>query len=106
MKFFKAQLGKKLGPVKFQHQAHDHVLSQEERKRDAFVKVCDYSLMNPVKAGLVARAEEWKYFGAVIPGYPDVNPSEQDFWPWFWKYYLEVREPGIEERKLPPREME
>lgn len=106
MKFFRAQLGKKLKPFSFQHQAHDHVLSEAERKRDAFAKVCGYSLMNPVKAGLVEKAETWKYCGAVIPGYPDVDPNDASFWEWFWKHYLKVREPEIEKRKLPPREME
>lgn len=106
MKFLRAQLGKKLKPFSFQHQAHDHVLSETERKRDAFAKVCGYSLMNPVKAGLVSRVEDWKYFGAIIPGYPDVAPLDEMFWPWFWRHYLKEREPGLEKRKLPRRQME
>ena len=76
MKFFRAQLGRFLRPWKFQHQAYDHVLSAEERKRDAFAKVCGYSLANPVKAGLVQRSEAWLYAGMVIPGYPDADPRE------------------------------
>ena len=106
MKFFRSQLGKKLKPFKFQHQTYDHVLSEDERKRDAFKKTCGYTLMNPVKSNLVKHAEEWPYAGAVIPGYPDVNPSEADYWPWFWKHYLAVREEGINQRALPPRQME
>ena len=106
MKFFRAQLGRELKPWKFQHQAHDHVLSAEERKRDAFAKVCGYSLANPVKAGLVSRPEEWTFSGAVIPGYPNVDPREDEFWPWFWKQYHAQREPGLDRRILPPREME
>lgn len=106
MKFLRAQLGRELKPWKFQHQAHDHVLSTEERKHDAFAKVCGYSLANPVKAGLVARPEEWAFSGAVILGYPKVDPREAEFWPWFWKRYHEVREFGLNRRTLPPREMD
>jgi hypothetical protein len=42
----------------------------------------------------------------VIPGYPRVSPFDTGYWPWFWKHYFTVREPGIEKRVLPPREME
>ena len=106
MKFFRAQLGRALKPLKFQHQPHDHVLSAEERKRGAFARTCGYALMNPVKANLAARPDAWPYSGAVVAGYPDVNPHESDFWPWFWKTYFAAREPGLEKRILPPREME
>ena len=106
MKFFRAQLGKHLHPHRFQHQAHDHVLAEAERRRGAFVRTCDYALQNPFKAGLVARAEDWAYGGAVIPGYPKANPHEVEYWPWFWKQHALLREPGLEKRVLPPREME
>ena len=52
------------------------------------------------------KPSEWPYLGAVIPGYPRLNPFDDDYWPWFWKYYFDAREPGIEKRTLPPREME
>jgi putative transposase len=106
MKFFRAQLGKALKPYRFQHQAHDHVLSQEERRRDAFARTCGYTLQNPEKAGLVARAAEWKYSGAVLPGIPDTSPHDPDYWPLFWKTYLKRRDPNLSKRALPPREME
>lgn len=106
MKFFRAHMGKRLKPFKFQHQAHDHVLSAEERRRDAFAKTCNYAVMNPVKAGLAGKVADWKYLGAVIPGYPDISSCDADYWPWFWKQYVKMREQGIEQRKLPPRQVE
>ncbi len=107
MKFLRAQLGPFLKPAKFQHQPHDHVLTAEERQRRAFSLACaDYVLLNPFKGGLVKAPPDWPYLGAVVPGYPRLNPFEPDYWPWFWKHYLSVREPGIEQRILPPREME
>ncbi len=40
MKFLRAQLGPFLKPAKFQHQAHDHVLTTKERQRRAFSLAC------------------------------------------------------------------
>ena len=107
VKFLRAQLGPALSPARFQHQAHDHVLRPEERQRHALSVACaDYVLLNPWKAGLVKVPREWAYLGAVVPGYPRLDPFDADYWPWFWKHYFAVREPGLEKRVLPPREME
>jgi REP element-mobilizing transposase RayT len=107
MKFLRAQLGPLLQPAKFQHQAHDHVLTAKERQQHAFSVACaDYVLLNPLRAGLVKTPDAWPHLGAVVPGYPRLNPFDSDYWPWFWKHYFTVREPGLEKRILPPREME
>ncbi|MGO9586998.1 MAG: hypothetical protein ACLP2Y_12450 [Limisphaerales bacterium] len=107
IKFLRAEVGPFLKPAKFQHQARDHVLSAKERQRHAFSVACaDYVLLNPLKAGLVKSPGAWPYLGAVIPGYPRLNPFDADYWPWFWKYYFAARESGIEKRILPAREME
>jgi REP element-mobilizing transposase RayT len=107
MKFLRAQLGGVLRPAQFQHQAHDHVLKPKECQRHTFSVACaDYVLLNPLKAGLVEAPEDWPYLGAVVPGYPRLNPFDGDYWPGFWKHYYAAREAGIEKRVLPPREME
>ena len=107
VKFLRAQLGPYLSPARFQHQPHDHVLKPKERQRRAFSLACaEYVLLNPLKAALVKAPTDWPYSGAVIPGYPRVNVFEDNYWPWFWKTYYATREPGIEKRVLPPREME
>jgi REP element-mobilizing transposase RayT len=107
IKFLRAQVGPFLKPAKFQYQAHDHVLTPEERQRKAFGVACaDYVLLNPLKAGHVKVPSEWPYLGAVVPGYPRLNPFDADYWAWFWKHYFAVREPGLEKRILPSREME
>jgi REP element-mobilizing transposase RayT len=79
-------------PLQLQKQSHDNVLREEERKRGAFASVCFYILDNPVRAGLVANASEWTWNGAALPGYPDVHPLETDFWPLFWKLYMDHRQ--------------
>ncbi|HEY1786933.1 MAG TPA: hypothetical protein VGJ73_02195 [Verrucomicrobiae bacterium] len=103
MKFFREYMGQALRPHRFQHQAYDHVLREDERKRNAFAKICFYILANPVRAGLIGEAESWRFCGAVVPGYPEMHPSDQKFWPLFWKLYLASRSPQSGERKLPPR---
>ena len=103
MSFLRTHLEPLLSPGKFQPQAHDHVLREEERKRDAFVRVCFYILANPVRAKLAGESEPWPFCGAIIPGYPKLHPLEEDFWAKFWKLYLAARSPDAGECKLPPR---
>jgi putative transposase len=106
-KFLRAQIGPFLRPARFQHQPHDHVLTPRERQRRVFGVACaDYVLLNPLKAQLIEKPDGWPYSGAVVPGYPRLDPFSSDYWPWFWKYYYDAREPGVEQRVLPPREME
>jgi|ERR1700677_4409413 len=103
MKFLREHLARALQPHRFQHQSHDHVLRDEERKRNAFAKICFYILANPVRAGLVKEREIWPFCGAIIPGYPAPHPSNDGFWPLFWKLYLAARSSDAGQRKLPPR---
>src|SRR3954452_14917828 len=66
MRFFRRQLAPLLKPHDLQHQAHDHVLRERERKRGAFASVCFYILANPVRANLLKESERWPYNGAII----------------------------------------
>lgn len=77
---------------KLQPQAHDHVLREEERKRGAFANVCFYILANPVRADLVKLETEWPFSGAIVPGYPDLYPFQEDYWDLFWKLYDKHKE--------------
>jgi putative transposase len=103
MAFLRTHLKAALAPAKFQHQPHDHVLRDEERKRGAFVKMCFYTLNNPVAAELVSEAGKWPYSGTVTPGYPNLHPLNDDFWPKFWKLYLSAHHTNAGKRQLPPR---
>jgi hypothetical protein len=96
-------LKRHLAPYKFQPQPHDHVLREEERKRNAFSKVAFYILANPVRGGLIKETEKWPFCGAIIPGYPAMHPLEEKFWPSFWKLYLVSRWPEAGQRRLPLR---
>lgn len=96
MAFFRTHLKRAISPARLQHQAHDHVLREDERRRKMFATVCNYILGNPVEAGLVKTAEEWPYSGCVVPGYPDLQPLQENFWGVFWRIYWKKR--GEEKR--------
>ena len=93
MTFLRTGLKPALGPdCAWQHQAHDHVLREEERQRNAFAATCFCVLENPFRAKLVGAAREWPFCGAVVPGYPRLHPLEDGFWDLFWKLYFKTRE--------------
>ena len=89
--FFRKFIGVRSGgSPDWQRQPHDHVLREEERKREAFTDTCRYIWMNPVRAELVAEAADWPYQGALVPGYPLMSPFEAGYWERFWKIYGEI----------------
>jgi REP element-mobilizing transposase RayT len=92
MAFLRTHLEDALKPRRFQSQAHDHVLREEERQRDAFAKVCFYVLNNPVRKELVAKPDVWRYRGALVAGYPKLHPCEDDYWDKFWRIYGKLRD--------------
>lgn len=87
--------------IKFQPQAHDSVLRQREREHDAFARVCFYIFDNPVKAELVSRPEDWRFSGAVVPGYPTLHPLTAGFWEKLWKLYEQACHPDAGQIKRP-----
>lgn len=102
MKFLRRQLAPVLKPHQFQHQAHDHVLREEDRRRGAFARVCFYVLENPVRAKLIVQACDWPFNGAIVPGYPTLHPTREDFWKLFWKLYVAEREKEPPAPAIPP----
>jgi REP element-mobilizing transposase RayT len=102
MKFFREHLASALLPQRFQHQAHDHVLREEQRKRNAFARICFYVIDNARKAGLVENVNDWPFAGAIVPGYPTLHPLRNGFWPLFWKLYQAARSPDAGNLKRPP----
>ena len=70
-----------------ERQSYDHILRHEERQRGAFGAVCQYILDNPVRENLVSDWRRYPYFGAMVPGFPILHPSETDFWDRFWRVY-------------------
>lgn len=92
-KFLGTQLKTALGAGRtWQHQAYDHVLRENDRRRNAFQRVCFYILANPVRAQLVERIQDWQFTGAIVPGYPTAHPLQENFWELFWKLYIRCRE--------------
>jgi putative transposase len=83
---------------------YDHVLGNEERRRNAFAKVCACILNNPVRAQLASNAGGWKFAGAIVPGCPDLHPLDEEFWRTFWKLYATMHHAGAK-RALPARNL-
>jgi putative transposase len=102
MAFLRTHLASKLAPYRLQHQAHDHVLKEEERRHNSFAAVCNYILENPVRGELVRDSRKWLFNGAVVPGYPALHPLQADFWQLFWRLYAQVRLPDAGNRRRPP----
>jgi REP element-mobilizing transposase RayT len=98
-KFFRTQLNpilERLG-AQFQPQPYDHVLREEERARSAFEDVVEYIARNPERARLVPadKFREYKYTSCLVPGYPDLNPWQTNYWDLFWRIYTGLREGGL-----------
>ena len=102
MAFLRTYLKPGLAPARFQPQAQDEVLREEQRRRNAFAKVCFYIAANPVRAGLVAQPEEWPFVGCVVSGYPKLNPLAAEDWQKFWKIYSKLRQPDAGHLTRPP----
>jgi len=101
MSFLRTHFEPLLLPRKFQPQAHDHVLREEERKQGAFARICFYILANPVRAKLTTETERWPFCGAIVAGYPKLDPLEENFWPLFWKLFQQMRQPDAGNIKRP-----
>ena len=106
MKYVRKQLNwilRQVG-VELQKQAHDHVLREEDRERDAFINVAAYIRMNPLRARLVEGEEclrDYPYLGCVVPGYPELSIWDRRYWDRFWKiYWATVAEEDQRSRKL------
>jgi putative transposase len=60
-------------------------LREEERECGAFTATWTYIATNPERAGLVADWRTYLYLGTLIPGFPDIDPRDPDYWKTFWK---------------------
>lgn len=102
MAFLRTYLEPELSPAKCQPQPQDEVLRAEQRKRNAFAKVCFYIAANPMRAKLVGGKEIWPFTGCIIPGYPKLNPLDEDYWSKFWQIFAKLRQPDAGNIKRPP----
>jgi putative transposase len=101
--FLRCWLEPQLKDAVFQPQAYDSVLREEDRKRNAFAKLCGYILENPLKKELVKHPKDWTFSGCVVPGYPGLSPFDERYWELFWKLYRQQKNPEAGHRVLPFR---
>lgn len=103
-RFLRKHLREKLSPARLQDRAHDHVMRiSSSHGQDAFSSACDYVRQNPVRSKLVETWAEWPFLGAVLPGYPELNPRAGLFWEDFWKIHARLVNRGTNVPRLPPR---
>jgi len=102
MAFLRTHFEPSLAPARFQHQAHDHVLKESERKQNAFAQTCLYVLNNAVKSGLATKVEDWPDCGAIVPGYPKMHPTDADYWEKLWRIVDKLRSTDCNNHTLPP----
>jgi REP element-mobilizing transposase RayT len=81
-----------VAPAVLQDRPHDHVLREEERERGSFEATCTYVRENPMRADLAHDWRDWRYAGALVPGYPNFDPRDADFWDRFWRVCAKVVE--------------
>ena len=98
-KFLRKQLGVSLSKLgfAFQHQACDHVLRDDERQEAAFQNMVEYIARNPERKGLSPTDgfRDYKFTGCLIPGYPELELWQDDFWPRFWRTLAFQRTHGL-----------
>jgi REP element-mobilizing transposase RayT len=85
--FLRSHTREALHPARWQHQPHDHVLRDQERKRNAFQTAVRYTLDNPVRGNLAEQSERYPYAGCALPGFPSCTPFQKDYWDVFWSFY-------------------
>jgi len=93
-KFLREHITATLAPVRLQSQAHDHVLRDDEQKRGALRASCHYIFENPVRANQSHTWNEWPYSGAMISGYPTLDPRAEDYWDRFWRIHTKLTTPA------------
>ncbi|MEM7011123.1 MAG: hypothetical protein AAF585_06525 [Verrucomicrobiota bacterium] len=102
MKMFRTDFNRRLkenagGSFSLQKQSYDHVLTQEERERDAFEEISGYILRNPERAKMVEEGDfqQWLFLGGLAVGFPSFDPRSEsiaDFWNRFWTIYEKERD--------------
>jgi hypothetical protein len=98
-RYFRKQLNpilEKLG-VRFQKEPYDHVLREAERERSGFEEVFEYIARNPERAGLLPSDayRTYPYTGCLLPGYPELQIWQSDFFDRMWRAYGYLRKHGL-----------
>ena len=91
-RFLRRYAAASLLPWKWQRQPYDHILRENESCGEAFARIVNYVLENPVRKGLVEAKEAWPYSGCLLPGYPETDWQAPEYLFRFWELYARERE--------------
>jgi len=75
-RFLRKHTAPEILPARYQKQAYDHVLREDEVDRQAFENVCYYVLENPVRAKLCVAAKDYAF---------ELRVHEDGYWDVFWR---------------------
>ncbi len=81
------EMNRLLRPLKLQKEPYDHLLRPSESKSDSFAALVYYIAENPVRAGLVSRAQDWPFTGAYVPELPELDPRDANYREVWWPYW-------------------
>ena len=84
---FRTAWGGVIGDACLQRQPHDHVVTEQERQRGVYADTVEYILQNPVRTGLVDDWRDYSGIGALVPGYPELEPRDANFRESFWRIH-------------------
>jgi putative transposase len=87
IEFLRRHTSPLLAPTRWQRQPYDNVLGSHDRERGSFQKTAEYILQNPVRAGLTATWQHYPHNGCCVPGYPNLDLRQPEYWEIFWRIY-------------------
>jgi hypothetical protein len=104
MKFLRGQLKPVLGKLnaRLQDQPYDHVLREDERQLAALQNTVEYIERNQERKQLVPvdGFRDYPYTGCLVPGYPDLNPFQPDYWNLFDRLCSKLRRQGFTRNEI------
>ena len=68
-----------------------------ERQEQAFENLVEYIARNPERKGLVPidQFKAYKYSGSLMPGYPELDFRQANYWQRFWRCYSYLGKNGL-----------
>ena len=87
MGFLRRVVAPRLAPTRWQPRARDRVLREGQRSGGGLARVATSIFDHPVRAGLVENRADYPFRGCCVPGYPNLDVADDDYWDQFWRIH-------------------